>query len=321
MIPAKIPSPSSGELHVGPVSLNAYGLMIALGVFAAVWLCGRLFERHRIGTRDDATVIGAWGAAAGVIGARLYHVVTDWDRFRGHPGDVVKVWEGGLGIPGGLLFGVGAGLLVARRRGVPLGLGLNCAAPSIALAQSVARWGNYFNQELFGGPTTLPWGLEVSPGNVPAGYAPDTLFHPAFLYESLWNLALCGALLWVDRRWRMAGGRLFALYLVGYGVGRFWIEGLRIDPAHEIAGLRLNQWVALAAVVGGAAWFVVTRRDAPPDDPAPLAAGTGSDGDDDGVDATSAAAAVSRGDADPSDRRTGGTSSGSATRDHPPTPS
>ena len=199
---ASIPSPSSGVLEIGPLSLNAYGLMIALGVVAAVWLFGRRLEERHIGTRDDANAIGVWGVVAGVIGARLYHVLTDWHRFEGNWFDVVKVWEGGLGIPGGMLAGVLAGVYVGHRRGIPIGPGLNAVAPSLPLAQAIGRWGNYFNQELYGRPTDLPWALEIDDEHLPATgqYPSGTTFHPTFLYESLWNLGLVGLILWLDKR-------------------------------------------------------------------------------------------------------------------------
>ncbi len=258
---ADIPSPSSGTWTIGPLSLNAYGLMIALGVIAGVWLFGRRLEAKGIGTRDDANAIAIWGVLAGVIGARLYHVITDWERFENDLGAIFKIWEGGLGIPGGMLAGVLVGAYVGHvRRGIPLGPGLNAVAPALPLAQAIGRWGNYFNQELFGGPTDLPWALEVSPETaIEAGYEPGTTFHPTFLYESLGNFALCGLLLWIDKRFNPAGGRLLAMYVFGYGVIRFWVEGLRIDPADELGGLRWNQWVALACVVGGALYLIATR--------------------------------------------------------------
>ena len=257
--PASIPSPSTGTLEIGPLSLNIYGLMIALGVIAGVWLFGRRLEEKGIGTRDDANAIGLWGVVAGVIGARLYHVLTDWERYQDNLGEVVKVWEGGLGIPGGMLAGVLVGGYVGHvKRGIPLGQGLNAVAPALPLAQAIGRWGNYFNQELYGRPTDLPWALEIDDEHLVAGYAPGTTFHPTFLYESLWNFGLCGLLLWIDKRYRPAGGRLLAMYVLGYGVGRFWIEGLRIDEADEIAGLRFNQWVAVACIVGGGLYLLAT---------------------------------------------------------------
>jgi prolipoprotein diacylglyceryl transferase len=256
--PATIPSPSSGSLHIGPLALNAYGLMIALGVVAAIWLMGRRLEERGIGTREDATALGLWSVLAGVIGARLYHVATDWERFQGHYGDIVKIWQGGLGIPGGLLAGISVGIWVAHRKGLPMGEVANCAAPAIALAQAIGRWGNWWNQELFGRPTGLPWALEIDDQHN-LGHPPGTTFHPTFLYESLWNFALCGVLLWIDARFRPGPGRLMAIYVVGYGIGRFWVESLRIDAADHIGGLRWNQWVALAAIVGGLAYLLLTR--------------------------------------------------------------
>jgi prolipoprotein diacylglyceryl transferase len=257
---ASIPSPSFNSIDAGPLSLNLYGLMIALGVVAAVWLFGKRLEEREIGTRDDASAIAIWAVLAGVIGARLYHVVTDYDRFRNNWGEIPAIWNGGLGIPGGLLFGTAVGLYLAKRRSIPLAAGATCAAPAIALAQSIGRWGNYFNQELYGRPTDLPWALEIDADHLEAGYAIGTTFHPTFLYESLWSLGLCLLLLWIDRRFRPAPGQLFVMYVMGYGLGRFWVEGLRIDRADEIAGLRVNQWVAMAAVVIGGVVLAWMRR-------------------------------------------------------------
>ncbi len=259
---ASIPSPSSGRLEIGPLSLNAYGLMIALGVVAAVWLFGRRLEARHIGTREDANAIGVWGVIAGVIGARAYHVFTDWERFEGEWFDVVKIWEGGLGIPGGMLAGVLAGVYVGHKRGIPIGPGLNAVAPCLPLAQAIGRWGNYFNQELYGRPTDLPWALEIDDAHLPASgqYPSGTTFHPTFLYESLWNFALVGVIFWLDKRFRWAGGQLLAVYVLGYGIGRFWVEGLRIDEAPEIGPFRWNQWVSIALIVAGAGYLLLTRN-------------------------------------------------------------
>jgi prolipoprotein diacylglyceryl transferase len=256
---ASIPSPSSKGFSILGLDLRAYGLMIALGVIAAVWLFGKQLEEHGLGTRDDAGSIAVYGVVAGVIGARAYHVITDWSRFKDDLGSIPLIWEGGLGIPGGLLAGVAVGAWQAKRRGVRPAVAITCGTPAIALAQAIGRWGNWFNQELFGKPTDLPWGLEIDQQYLPSGYAPGTTFHPAFLYESLWNLVLCGVLLYVQRRFQLAAGRLIGVYLIGYGAGRYWIEGLRIDPSHDVAGLRLNQWVALLAVIGGIVLLAVTR--------------------------------------------------------------
>jgi len=254
---ASLPSPSSGSLELGPLRLNAYGLMIALGAIAATWLVGRRLEARSWGTRDDASSIAMWAVPAGVVGARLYHVVTDWERFDDRLIDTVKIWKGGLGIWGGLLVGTIVGLWVARRRGLGVGRVLTIVAPALPLAQAIGRWGNWFNQELFGRATTLPWGLEIDDKKLPDGFEPGTLFHPTFLYESLGCLVLVGVLLQIDRRIPLKPGRLFAVYAAGYAVVRFFVEGLRIDPAKAAGGLRLNQWVSLV-VFSAAVAFLVT---------------------------------------------------------------
>ena len=256
---ASIPSPSGGVLDIGPLSIHAYGLMIALGVLAAVWLAGRRLEQAHVGTRDDMGSIAIWGVGAGIVGARLYHVVTDWSSFSDDLPRIVQIWKGGLGIPGGLLLGIPAGLWAAKRRGIAPSAMAAAAAPAIPLAQSIGRWGNWWNQELFGRATGLPWGLRIDDAQLPAGFASGTTFHPTFLYESLWNLALCGLLLAIDRRWKLRPGRLMAVYLIGYAIGRFWVEGLRIDPAHEPGGLRLNQWVALVVALLATGYLVVDQ--------------------------------------------------------------
>ena len=158
-----------------------------------------------------------------------------------------------------LIAGVSVGAWQAKRRGIRPAVAVTFGVPAIALAQAIGRWGNWFNQELFGKPTDLPWALEIDAEHLPPGYAPGTTFHPTFLYESIWNLLLCGFLLWVQRRYQLAAGRLLGVYLIGYGIGRFWIEGLRIDPSHEVAGLRWNQWVALAAIAAGTIYLLLTR--------------------------------------------------------------
>jgi prolipoprotein diacylglyceryl transferase len=257
---AGIPSPSSGSLDLGPLKLNAYGAMIALGVVAAVWLGGKRLAARGIGTTDDMSAIAMWGVPFGVVGARLYHVITDWQLFRDNPGAIVQIWKGGLGIWGGIALGTLVGIVVARKRGLPVGLLLTCVAPALPLAQSIGRWGNWFNQELFGRPTTLPWGLEVSASTAQsAGYAAGTQFHPTFLYESIACLLLCGALIVLDNKVPMRAGRLFFFYTAGYTVFRFFIEGLRIDPAHDAGGLRLNQWVSLAVFAASVAVIISMR--------------------------------------------------------------
>lgn len=267
---SSIPSPSDGVFSIGPLDIHAYGMMIALGVVAAVWLAGRRMERAGVGTRDDMSSIAMWAVGAGVLGARLYYIVTDKSQPWKEPGRWLKIWEGGLGIPGGLLAGVLVGVWAIKRRGLSVPGVLTAAAPAIPLAQAIGRLGNWWNQELFGRPTTLPWGLEIDDARLPAGFESGTLFHPTFLYEALWNLALCGLLILIDKRMKLRPGRLLAVYVAGYFTGRFWIEGLRIDPANSGGGLRLNQWVALFVVAAAVLYLVIDRQrhlhDLPVDD-------------------------------------------------------
>jgi len=247
-------------LQLGPLKLNAYGAMIALGVVAAVWLSGRRLEKRGAGTREDMSSIALWGVPAGVIGGRLYHVITDWELFSGHPERIIQIWKGGLGIWGGIFLGVIVGIWEGRRRGISTAVLLTCVAPALPLAQSIGRWGNWFNQELFGRPTTLPWGLEVSAFHTrQAGFPVGTLFHPTFLYESLACLALCGLLLLLDKVVKR-DGYLFLYYTAGYTLFRFFNEGLRIDPAHSAGGLRLNQWVSIVVFAVSVSMLVLPRR-------------------------------------------------------------
>ncbi|CAB4364663.1 MAG: prolipoprotein diacylglyceryl transferase [Actinobacteria bacterium] len=270
-----IPSPSSGAIHLFGLPIHAYGLMIALGVVAGTWLSGRRLEQAEVGTRDDMSSIAVGAVLAGVLGARLYYIVTDKSQPWKEPSRWLKIWNGGLGIPGGLLAGILVALWAAHRRGIsPAGL-FTAAAPALPLAQAIGRLGNWWNQELFGRPTTLPWALEIDAAHLPTGYAVGTTFHPTFLYEMLWNLALCGVLLLIDKRMTLRPGRLLAVYVVGYATGRFWIEGLRIDPANSGGGWRLNQWTALIAGLGAVVYLLVDwrrhRNDAPVDTDEPIA--------------------------------------------------
>ena len=257
---ASIPSPSSGSIHIGPLRLNAYGLMIALGVIVAIRIAGRRAESRGVGTIDDFSSIAMWAVPAGVIGGRVYHVITDYELFRGQWLDALKIWEGGLGIWGGVALGVLVGAWRARVRGLNALAIVSCAVPAIAVAQAIGRWGNWWNQELFGSPTTLPWGLDISDYlTVKNGYSVDTLFHPTFLYESLGCLALAFVLIALEKRLQPAPGRILAWYVMGYSALRFGIEGLRIDPAHSEGGLRLNQWVSIGAFSAAAIFIGITR--------------------------------------------------------------
>lgn len=256
---ASLPSPSSGSLSIGPLRLNAYGAMIAIGVVVAVMVFGRRLERRGVGTRDDASTIALWAVPAGVIGGRLYHVITDWSRFEDDPLKAIEIWKGGLGIWGGIALGVVVGVIVAKRRGIAMAAALTCVAPALAFAQAIGRWGNWFNQELFGRPTTLPWGLEIDDRHLPDGYVSGTLFHPTFLYESIGCALLGFALIAFDRRKPLRDGALFAWYVAGYTAMRFFIEGLRIDPARDVGGWRLNQWTSVV-VFAIALGFIVKLR-------------------------------------------------------------
>lgn len=260
---ASIPSPSRNVIEIGPLDIRIYGLMIALGVIVAVWFFS--WRMRQRGVNSEIAVSLAWIVVpAGLIGARLYHVITDWRSFSEEDrwGDVVKIWEGGLGIPGAIIAGVLAAAVVCKMQGWSLAEMLDIAAPALLAAQAIGRLGNWFNQELFGRPTDLPWGLEIAPTNRPAEYFSDATFHPAFLYEALWMLALMGLLLWLDKLRKLPVGHLFALYVLGYASGRIWIEFLRVDPASELAGVRVNVWVMSALWLGAAAYMYIYREKA-----------------------------------------------------------
>lgn len=261
---AAIPSPSSGTLEIGPLNLNAYGLMIALGVVVAVRIAGKRAERINAGTMDDLSSIALWAVPAGVLGGRAYHVLTDYEKFQGNWGDVIKVWQGGLGIWGGITVGVLVGFWRAKKMNLDAWALVSCSVPGIAVAQAIGRWGNWWNQELFGRPTDLPWALEVSDATaLKAGFAEGTTFHPTFLYESLACLILAAALIVVERKLRPARGRLLAWYVAGYTAIRFFVEGLRIDEAKELAGFRFNQWVSIIVFAIAVAFLVVDARRSP----------------------------------------------------------
>jgi prolipoprotein diacylglyceryl transferase len=245
---AAIPSPSSNQFSVGPLTLNFYGLSIGMGA-----LLGTLWARQRWAARggdpDQVTTLVFWGLPAGIIGARMYHNITDGRAIA----DWYKVWEGGLGIPGGLLVGIAVGIWQMRRQGMDVAQALDAVVPAIPVAQAFGRLGNWFNQELFGRPTDLPWGLEIDPAFRPPQFADQPTFHPAFLYEGLWNLMLAAVLVRIDRTGRLAKGMILPLYVAGYGLGRFLVESVRIDTATEVLGIRVNHWMSAMAVLGGLA--------------------------------------------------------------------
>ena len=267
-----IPSPGSGVVDLGPVSFHMYGVTLLVAIAACVVLTGIRWTR-RGGDWDLVLRTAVWGVAAGIVGARLYHVVTSWDEVPDEWWGPFAVWKGGLGVWGGILFGVLAGALVVRRSGASVREMMDAAAPGLLLAQGIGRIGNWWNQELYGKPTDLPWALEIDPEHRVLGYEASDTFHPIFLYELLYNVTMVGVLLAVDARFRIRPPALFALYVSLYTFGRFFEELLRIDPAHELAGLRLNGWVSVVVFVASTAFFVWWqflrgRREAAPPRPA-----------------------------------------------------
>ena len=270
LVLASIPSPSEGVWHLGPVPLRAYALCIILGVVAAVWL-GEKRWIARGGAAGQVGDIALWGVPFGLVGARLYHVITDHDLYFGAGKDAVgalEIWHGGLGIWGAIAGGVLGGAIGARRSGIKMRPMLDALAPALLLAQAIGRWGNYFNQELFGKPTSKPWGLEIDAAHRPDGYATDTTFHPTFLYECLWNLGAMALVIYLDRKLRLGFGRCFALYVMAYCLGRGWIEYLRIDNVeyNDVLGLRLNVWTSIVLFTGALIYFVVAGRKHPAPD-------------------------------------------------------
>ena len=263
--PDFIPSPSQGVWQLGPFPIRAYAFAIILGIVVAIWLTDRRWVARggRPGTTADVAV---WAVPFGIVGGRIYHVITSPQAYfgaGGHPVDAVKIWQGGLGIWGAVAFGaLGAGI-GCRRQGILLPPFADAIAPGLALAQALGRWGNWFNQELFGRPTTLPWGLEIDPAHRPAGYEQYATFHPTFLYESLWCVVIAIVLIWADRRFTMGHGRVFLLYIALYTTGRFGFELVRIDDANRIFGLRVNTWVAGIAFIGSVVALVWSARNRP----------------------------------------------------------
>lgn len=254
---ASIPSPPFRDLAIGPFSFRMYGLMIALGVLAAVWVARRRYASYG-GDPEDITTVALVAVPAGLVGARLYHVITDWNaRYSGGRWwpDAFMIWRGGLGIPGGVLLGVAAGVIVTRRIRIDWRLAADACAPAIPVAQAIGRLGNWFNQELYGRPTSLPWGLRIDPEFRPANAMAASTFQPTFLYEMLWNLSLAGFILWLSGRLVLRRGRWFAVYVAGYGLGRLWVEALRDDFASRVLGLRVNIWTASIAILGGLIWL------------------------------------------------------------------
>jgi prolipoprotein diacylglyceryl transferase len=259
---ASIPSPPHNEWHLGPFPVRAYALAILVGIVAAVLICQRRWK-DRGGDPDTVLEVSFWAVPFGIVGGRLYHLITSPDAYfgeGGHPWRAFAIWEGGLGIWGAIALGGVGAWIGCHRAGVRLAPFADALAPGLLVAQALGRLGNWFNQELFGGPTTLPWGLRIDDAHLPAGYAPGTLFHPTFLYEILWNLAGAVLLVWLDRQFRLGHGRVFWAYVMIYTSGRLWIEMVRIDDAHHFLGVRLNVWTAAIVFVGALVAFVMVGR-------------------------------------------------------------
>jgi prolipoprotein diacylglyceryl transferase len=212
------------------------------------------------GDRQLVYEVALWGFPAGIIGGRIYFLVTSWDQAPHAWWGPLAVWQGGLGIWGGIAAGTAAGIWVLHRRRADIPRFLDAAAPALLVAQAIGRVGNYFNQELFGGPTALPWALRIDPAHRPAGYTQYATFHPTFLYEIIWNLSLAAFLVWLGRTRDIRPPGLFALYVAGYSAFRIFEELIRVDPAHHFLGLRLNLFVAVALTVVGLVWFVLSQR-------------------------------------------------------------
>jgi prolipoprotein diacylglyceryl transferase len=267
---ASIPSPENGFFEVGPVTIHMYGLMLLLAIAVCILVTGLRWTKKpgaEGGDWDLLLRIAVWGVAAGIVGARLYHVITSWDevpdpKWQG----MFMVWKGGLGVWGGILLGTLVGAIVAKRAGKnPYSL-MDAAAPGLLLAHGIGRFGNWWNQELFGKPTDRPWGLEISPEKRPLDYPDTELFHPTFLYEFLYVTLAAVLLLVLDRFYRFKPPALFALYVMLYTFGRFFEELLRIDPSHELGPLRLNAWVSLVVFILATAFFIwwqFLRREGP----------------------------------------------------------
>ncbi|BBX96189.1 prolipoprotein diacylglyceryl transferase [Mycobacterium lacus] len=280
---AYFPSPPQGVWHLGPVPIRAYALFIITGIVVALLIGDRRWEA-RGGERGVSYDIALWAVPFGLVGGRLYHLATDWRTYFGQGGAgfgaALRIWDGGLGIWGAVALGVVGAWIGCRRRGIPLPAFVDAMAPGIILAQAIGRLGNYFNQELYGRETTMPWGLEIFYRRDPSGFVdPHSLdgvstgqvalvVQPTFLYELIWNVLVFVALIYVDRRFTLGHGRLFAIYVAGYCVGRFWVELLRDDTATHIAGIRINSFTSTFVFIGAVVYIILAPKGR--EDPATL---------------------------------------------------
>ena len=262
-----IPSPSLSSFSVGPLTIHFYALCIITGIAAAIWI-GRKRYANLGGNPDDVSEVAIWAVPFGIIGGRIYHVITSPAQYfgaNGNPVDALRIWEGGLGIWGAISLGAVGAYLYFRTHKTTLNFRqlLDSLAPGVVVAQAIGRIGNYFNQEVFGKPTELPWGLEIDPVNRPDGFESYATFHPTFLYELLWCLAVAVLLIKLPgflKQITSKQGDIFALYILGYTLGRVWIESLRIDEANLILGLRLNIWVSLIVLITASAYLIASKR-------------------------------------------------------------
>lgn len=265
LVRLEIPSPSQSVWYLfGVVPIRAYALAIMTGIVVALVMTRHRWKQ-RGGDPDDVLEIVFWAVPFGILGGRIYHLITSPDAYFGPGGDPWKafaIWEGGLGIWGAIALGAVGAWIGARKQKVSFVVFADAVAPGLLVAQAIGRLGNWFNQELFGSATTLPWGLRIDPtsGTFPADYPADTLFHPTFLYELVWNLAAAALIVWLDRRYRLGHGRVFWAYVMAYTAGRVWIEYLRIDTAHTFLGLRLNVWTSILVGLGALVAFVLVGR-------------------------------------------------------------
>ena len=305
---AFIPSLSQGVWHLGPVPIRAYALCILTGILVAIWFGERRWV-ERGGHPGVVADVAVWAVPFGVVGARLYHVISSPAAYFGPNGDPVRalyIWQGGLGVWGAIALGAVGAWIGCRRLGVRVGAFADAVAPAIPIAQALGRLGNWFNQELFGLPTTLPWALEIDPAHRPAGYTQFATFHPMFAYEALWNLGVAVVLVLLDRRRRLGHGRVFWAYVALYTVGRLWIEAMRIDDAEIVLGLRVNIWTSLLVCCLGVVMYVLIGRRHPHRETSVYVAHTGGDSDTPEPDRDADTGAAQETDSDAvSDRRTG----------------
>jgi len=265
LIQLSIPSPSTGVIYLGPLPLRAYSLFIILGIFVAIWLGNKRWIAKG-GKPGQVSDVAIFAVPFGIIGGRIYHVATDWEKYFGSGQnwiDALKIWNGGLGIWGAILFGGVGAWIGCKYYKIYLPPFADAIAPGIIFAQAIGRLGNYFNQELFGKPTDLAWGLEIAEKFRPQGFESFTTFHPTFLYEIIWNVLIGFGLIYLDRKYKIGHGRLFALYVSLYSLGRLFIENLRIDEARLILGFRFNVFTSLVVIVGGLIYFVISNRSKP----------------------------------------------------------